>query len=180
MLKSYFDLSYGEFKSQEELKEREEVRYLTPEILKGFIKFYFGEEADWTKLYETLSISLYYNHNLIENDKQHIYYDNRFAFDPFETKINFDYEIKQKYGVKLVPEINKVLPDGRNLVIFKEPKSLIDLEKIIKSSNYEIELKKVFNKLEDNYNMKFTEYNKEFYKQGFIDGVNLILNCLKI
>ena len=56
----------------------------------------------------------------------------------------------------------------------------IDLEKIIKSSNYEIELKKVFNKLEDNYNMKFTEYNKEFYKQGFIDGVNLILNCLKI
>ena len=56
----------------------------------------------------------------------------------------------------------------------------IDLEKIIKSSNYEIELKKVFNKLEDNYNMKFTQYNKEFYKQGFIDGVNLILNCLKI
>ena len=56
----------------------------------------------------------------------------------------------------------------------------IDLEKIIKSSNYEIELKKVFNKLEDNYNMKFTQYNKEFYKEGFIDGVNLILNCLKI
>lgn len=56
----------------------------------------------------------------------------------------------------------------------------IDLEKIINSSNYEIELKEVFNKLEDNYNMKFTEYNREFYKQGFIDGANLILNCLKI
>ena len=46
-------------------------------------------------------------------------------------------------------------------------------------SNYGKELKEVFNKIEDNYNMRITEYNKEIYKQGFIDGVNLILNCLK-
>ena len=27
--------------------------------------------------------------------------------------------------------------------------------------------------------IKISEYNKEFYKQGFIDGINLIINCLK-
>lgn len=33
--------------------------------------------------------------------------------------------------------------------------------------------------IEDNYNIKITKYNKEMYKQGFIDGVNLMINCLK-
>lgn len=32
--------------------------------------------------------------------------------------------------------------------------------------------------IEDNYNIKITKYNKEMYKQGFIDGVNLIINYL--
>ena len=40
------------------------------------------------------------------------------------------------------------------------------------------DLKEILNKIEENYNIKITEYNKEIYKQGFIDGVNLILNCL--
>ena len=33
--------------------------------------------------------------------------------------------------------------------------------------------------MEDNYNIKISEYNKAMYKQGFIDGINLILECLK-
>lgn len=138
MLKSYLDSSYGELKSQEELIKREEVIYLDPKILKGFIKFYFGEEVDWIKLYESLVVSVWYTDNLVKNNRQHIYYDSRFAFDPFETKINFDYEIKQKYEVKLVPGINKSLPDGRNLVIFKEPTSLINLKQTISRRKKEI------------------------------------------
>ena len=55
----------------------------------------------------------------------------------------------------------------------------INLERIIEDSNCAKELKEVFNKIEDNNNIKITEYNKELYKQGFIDGVNLIVNCLK-
>ena len=55
----------------------------------------------------------------------------------------------------------------------------INLERIIEDSNCAKELKDAFNKIEDNNNIKITEYNKELYKQGFIDGVNLILNCLK-
>ena len=55
----------------------------------------------------------------------------------------------------------------------------VKFERIIEDSNCGEQLKEVFDKIEDNYNIKTTEYNKEMYKQGFIDGVNLILNCLK-
>ena len=54
----------------------------------------------------------------------------------------------------------------------------INFKEIEDDSNCEQELKEILNKIEDNYNIKITEYNKEMYKQGFIDGVNLILNCL--
>ena len=55
----------------------------------------------------------------------------------------------------------------------------INLERIMEDSKCQKELKEVFNKIEDNNNIKITEYNKELYKQGFVDGVNLILNCLE-
>ena len=61
----------------------------------------------------------------------------------------------------------------------KEKLDKVQLERIIKNSNNEKDLKEILNKIEDNYNIKITEYNKEMYKQGFVDGVNLILNCLK-
>lgn len=53
------------------------------------------------------------------------------------------------------------------------------IEKIVEDFNCKKELRDIFQKLEDNYNIKIAEYNKEMYKQGFIDGVNVILNCLK-
>ena len=55
----------------------------------------------------------------------------------------------------------------------------INTETAIGNSNNPKELKEIFNKIEDNYNIKITKYNKEMYKQGFIDGVNLMINCLK-
>lgn len=61
----------------------------------------------------------------------------------------------------------------------KERVKTVEIKSIIEDSNCEKQLTKELNKIEDNYNMKITEYNKEMYKQGFIDGVNLILNCLK-
>lgn len=66
-------------------------------------------------------------------------------------------------------------------IIYKSQEEQID--KIIKKANKEIkEELKTINKeaaIEDNYNIKITKYNKEMYKQGFIDGVNLMINCLK-
>lgn len=55
----------------------------------------------------------------------------------------------------------------------------INLEKILESTVKPDELAKIIEKIEDNYNIKIVEYNKEFYKQGFINGVNLMINCLK-
>ncbi len=61
----------------------------------------------------------------------------------------------------------------------KEKLTKVSLEKIIKDNNFTEKLKEEFDKIEENYNIVITEYNKEIYKQGFIDGVNLILNCFK-
>ena len=61
----------------------------------------------------------------------------------------------------------------------KEKLAKVKIERMIEDSNCAEQLKEIFNKIEDNYNIKITEYNKEMYKQGFMDGVNLILNCLK-
>ena len=55
----------------------------------------------------------------------------------------------------------------------------IDLEKIFENKSETKELKEIFNKIEDNYNLKISKYNEEIYKQGFIDGVRLILECYK-
>ena len=33
--------------------------------------------------------------------------------------------------------------------------------------------------IEEKYSIKISEYIKEIYRQGFIDGVNLMINCLK-
>ena len=40
-------------------------------------------------------------------------------------------------------------------------------------------MKKIFDDIEDNYNIKINKYNEEIYKLGFIDGVNLMINCLR-
>ena len=55
----------------------------------------------------------------------------------------------------------------------------IDLEKIFENKSETKELKEIFNKIEDNYNLKISKYNEEIYKQGFIDRVHLILECYK-
>lgn len=74
-------------------------------------------------------------------------------------------------------QIDKIIKKV-NQEINKELKT-INTEMAIGNSNNPKELKEIFNKIEDNYNIKITKYNKEMYKQGFIDGVNLMINCLK-
>lgn len=55
----------------------------------------------------------------------------------------------------------------------------INIEDIINSSNEPNKMNEIFNKIEDNYNIRICRYNEEMYKKGFIDGVNFMLNCLK-
>lgn len=86
-----------------------------------------------------------------------------------KNMINILYQVQDEKIDEILKKTDKKLNDKLKKINFKE---------IEDDSNCEQELKEILNKIEDNYNIKITEYNKEMYKQGFIDGVNLILNCL--
>ena len=58
------------------------------------------------------------------------------------------------------------------------------IEYKIKDINYtninnESEVEKILEIVEENYNIRIGEYLKELYKQCVIDGINLMINCLK-
>lgn len=61
----------------------------------------------------------------------------------------------------------------------KEEIKDITVEKILKDNEDSKELKEILEKIEENYSIRIAQYNKEMYKKGFIDGVNLMINCLK-
>ena len=80
------------------------------------------------------------------------------------------YEREEEEIDQIIKKANKEIKDYLNI---------INLEKVIGESENPNELREIFKKIEDNYNIKITKYNEEIYKKGFIDGVNLMLNCLK-
>ena len=84
--------------------------------------------------------------------------------------IEIIYNSQEEQVDKIIKKANKEI---------KEELKTINTETAIGNSNNPKELKDIFNKIEDNYNIKITKYNKEMYRQGFIDGVNLMINCLK-
>lgn len=54
----------------------------------------------------------------------------------------------------------------------------IDTRNIEESENSR-EIKEMLETIEENYSIKIANYIKEYYKQGFVDGVNLMINCLR-
>ena len=87
-----------------------------------------------------------------------------------EDMINIIYQSQEEKVDKIIKKIDERI---RNKL------KKIDIKRIRGNSNMKNDLKEVFNIMEDNYNIRITEYNKEMYKQGFIDGMILILNCLE-
>ena len=61
----------------------------------------------------------------------------------------------------------------------KDELKVINIENIIDNANNPTEIRNILNDIEDNYNIKITKYNEEMYKLGFMDGINLIIECLK-
>ena len=95
-------------------------------------------------------------------------------------KINTIKKFKEKDIINIIyqaqeEKIDEILKKADERL--KDQLEKINLERIMEDSNNAKELKEVFSKIEDNNNIKITEYNKELYRQGFIDGVTLILNC---
>ena len=60
----------------------------------------------------------------------------------------------------------------------KEKIQDINTKQLLEDTSKPKELLRTFEKIEENYSVKIAAYNQEFYKQGFIDGINLIINCL--
>ena len=84
--------------------------------------------------------------------------------------VNMIYQSQEEKIDKILKSVDKKL---------KDQLEVITLERIIEDSYCAEQAKEILNKIEENYNIKITEYNKEIYKQGFIDGVNMLLNCLR-
>ena len=61
----------------------------------------------------------------------------------------------------------------------KDELKVINIENIIDNVDNPREIRNILNDIEDNYNIKITKYNEEMYKLGFIDGINLIIECFK-
>ena len=61
----------------------------------------------------------------------------------------------------------------------KEKVKDINIDKLLESTSKPNDLNKALEKIEENYSIKIAQYTKDFYKQGFIDGVNLIINCMR-
>lgn len=83
--------------------------------------------------------------------------------------IEIIYQAEEKILDKKIKEADKKI---------KDKIKIINIEKVVENTNKENEIKKMIEDIEENYNIKIGEYTKEFYKQGVIDGINLMLNCL--
>lgn len=88
----------------------------------------------------------------------------------YKDMIEIIYQAEEKTLDEKIKQANKKVKDKiKN----------INIEKIWEDTSKPSELRKIFEEIEENYSIKISEYNKEFYKQGFIDGVNLMINCIK-
>lgn len=93
-----------------------------------------------------------------------------------------DENIKFKDMIELIYQAEEEVLDGKIKQVNKKIRDKINninLEKVLEDTSKPNELKKVFEQIEENYSIKIAEYNKEIYRQGFIDGINLMINCLK-
>ena len=91
-------------------------------------------------------------------------------------------EMKNKDIIELIYNAEEKILDEKIKQANKKTKEKIkdiNVEKLLENSSKPTELKKTLERIEENYSIKISQYNKEFYKQGFIDGVNLIINCVK-
>ena len=126
MYKKFINKLYGKVNDRNELLEKREIRYLSPMLANELVKFYFEEDTNFKRVFDELQL---FNSSYREFDYTALlFYDGRFAYNPFTIPFHFYYEVEQKYGIKLEAHMKKELPDGRNIVMFSHPKSIRDFK----------------------------------------------------
>ncbi len=88
----------------------------------------------------------------------------------YKDMLEIIYQAEEKLLDEKIKQANKKIKDQ-----IKQ----INIEKLLSEVPNPEMLTKAFDRIEENYSIKIAQYNKEYYKQGFIDGVNLIINCFK-
>ena len=88
----------------------------------------------------------------------------------YKDIIELIYQAEEKVLDEKIKQANKKI---------KEKVKDINIEKLMENTSKPSELTKALERIEENYSIKISQYTKDFYKQGFIDGVNLIINCMK-
>lgn len=78
------------------------------------------------------------------------------------------YQAEEKTLDEKIKEVNKKVKDE-----IKE----INIKEILENTSKPNDVEKTLEQIEENYSIKIAEYNKEFYKQGFKDGIHLMINC---
>ena len=84
--------------------------------------------------------------------------------------IELIYQAEEKVLDEKIKQANKKVKDK-----IKD----INLEEILGETANQKKISKMLDQIEENYSIKITQYNKEFYRQGFVDGIHLMINCLK-
>lgn len=86
-------------------------------------------------------------------------------------------EILEQIYLSQESKIDDIIQEANNEIKGKLNK--IDIAEILEKYSNDKELQNVFEKIEDNYNIKVGYLNKKIYEQGFIDGVKLMLEALR-
>ena len=86
-------------------------------------------------------------------------------------------EILEQIYLSPESKIDDIIQETNNEIKGKLNK--IDIAEILEKYSNDKELQNVFEKIEDNYNIKVSYLNNRIYEQGFIDGVKLMLEALR-
>lgn len=165
MYKKFINKLYGKVNDRNELLEKREIRYLSPMLANELVKFYFEEDTNFKRVFDELQL---FNSSYREFDYTALlFYDGRFAYNPFTIPFHFYYEVEQKYGIKLEAHMKKELPDGRNIVMFSHPKSIKDFK------NKHVHICEMINRLIGNIeseHLKFVEVSEIIYSEEYDDS----------
>lgn len=165
MYKKFIDRLYGKVDNRNELLEKREIRYLSPILVDEFAKFYFEKDANFKRIFDELQlfISSYgeFDYSAL------LFYDERFAYNPFKIPFQFYSEVEQKYGIKLEANMKKELPDGRNIVMFSHPKSIRDFKD--KHVHVCEEIGSLIGNIESEH-LKFVEVSEIIYSEEYDDS----------
>ena len=93
-----------------------------------------------------------------------------------EGRIEYENIIKNLYNSreeKIDEVIKKIEKNMKN-----ESKD-VSIEELIDNKENIDNLKKVYDKIKNNYEIKISKYCEAIYEQGVKDGVNFIIDCIK-